>query len=663
MPSTIQLGANLPIVSDWQGTNIFTDLMKQCRGLSAYRDPAEIPADMPVDANGNPLDNFGIVVKSPLREGDAGEYQIRFRGKAIVSALPDIVQVGNQRVEGDWQVADLTLPVEALSTQEGYKEGILMLRFRDLQGEAVRDISLVKKEFIRADGTYPTFHPGWVEHLRRFKVLRFMNWMSYWNPIPVINWSDRPSKNRLTQADTKGFETTMVRGVAAEYIVELANLISCDIWINIPPLATDDYVGGLADFLATNLGTTQKVYTEYGNEIWAVGQFINEATWQGAANLDQAMMEIYAGDRELNYDNRSLFNADNRYIFATRRYARRTKQIGEMFKNRFERNRTGDAVRIRPVYCYQSVNPEATLVEGLDFLERQYGSVANAVWGISPKTGVAEGFINKPKDQITEADVIANMRESLGNIIGGFPVGDQATPVLEQAAALAAWHGVAFAAYEGGIGFVNARQIPGDLAFNMMRNNWAIKDIYDQYLQAWFSYGNDNLLCWFIAGATDWQGANLFQEPDICGLTWTVNEQNTLPIQAIDQALNRDGYETSAGIAVPGSIDTRRHTARPRDWSNSLKNDKIWQSNHQLYLIYAPVGKQYTFQLISERNAARATATEVWINHKRITSVEIPAGNGSHTGATFKTTLRKGMNALKMVYSDGAMGNYQLIVR
>lgn len=655
MPSTINLGANLPVVADWQGTNIFTNLMKQSRGLSSFEDPAEIPANIPLDSNGYPLERFGVVVKSPLRAGDDGEYLLKFKGKAQAGALPAAITVQNQRSEGAWQIADLVIPPMALSTLEGYKEPILMLRFDDLQGEPVQEISLVKKSLLQPDGTFPTFHPVWVEHLRRFKVLRFMNWMSYWLPIPKMDWADRPGKDRLTQADTKDFEVEMVRGVAPEYIVELANILRCDVWLNIPPLSTNDYVTGLARMIKNGLPSTTKVYLEYGNEIWSTGTH-GGATWQGNYNTAEAVQEVERGNSNLKKNGE--IETDHRHLWAMRRYARRTKEIGDIFVGVF-----GSAARnsrIRPVYCYQSVNPDYSLNPGLDFLVAQYGSVAGAIWGIAPKTGVDEGILpDNPKVE----DVLRCMQEGLGALIGGYLLQDSQTPMLEQAAAIAAWHNVAFAVYEGGIGLSRTDQVSTEVTFDMMRNRWEIYEFCYNYLQAWFSYGNENPLCWFIAGATDWGGSPMFNRPDIHGLTWSVLEQNTLPLQALDAILSRGNVEVTAGSSVPGRLDTRRHVERTASWERRLRNDQTWRSNGKLYLLNAPSAKSYSFQLVSERNTDAQTNTEVWINNKKITTVVIPQGVGSHTSTVFKASLRKGMNALKMVYLNGSMGNYSLIVK
>ncbi|MBC7774045.1 MAG: hypothetical protein H7246_01300 [Phycisphaerae bacterium] len=666
MPTTLNLGANLPVAFDW-ATNIFTDLIKQSRDFSSYDDPAEVklPPGFRRDANGHPLDPFGIVVKAPLRTGDDGVYRLRFKGKAIVSALPSVITVQNQPMEGEWQVADLTILPEALHTQPDRKQPILMLRFDDLQGESVRDISLIQKSLIREDGTAPTFHPAWIAHLKRFKVIRFMNWMVNWLPLPEMNWADRPKKEQLTQAGNDAYGVEMVRGVAPEYIVELANELKCDVWVNIPPLATDNYVEGLANLLKAGLPINAKVYVEYGNEIW------NEASWQRNANLRLAQEEIRRGGSNLNSDGET-----DLFVLEMRRYARRTKEIGDIFVRAFgviSRN-----ARVRPVYCYQGVNPQETLMPGLEFLGNQYGSVVKAIWGISPKTGVGEGTIDKPPSEVTAEDLIRYMREELAVIVGGGANWESATPLLEHVAATAAWHNVAFAAYEGGIGIAQINNLNPSVVFDMMTNpetGWQIYSICTQYLQSWFSYGNGNLMCWFLAGITDWGGAaktdslrlleslGWTDESDISGLTWNITEQNTFPIQALDHAIQRGSFEVTAGMFVPGRIDARRHTQREANWESSLRDSASQPSNDKLYLVNAPSAKQFTFQLVSEKNQNLATSTDIWINTVKITTVAIPQGVGNHTSSPFKATLRKGMNALKIHYGEHAKGAYHLEVK
>ena len=57
-------------------------------------------------------------------------------------------------------------------------------------------------------------------------------------------------------------------GVPYEDIIELANESQKDMWINIPALATPDYVQNLAQLIYSNLDPNLNVYVEYSDETW-----------------------------------------------------------------------------------------------------------------------------------------------------------------------------------------------------------------------------------------------------------------------------------------------------------------------------------------------------------------------------------------------------------
>lgn len=649
----VLLGANLPVVYDWQGTNIFSDIIKQSRGFSSYDDPSAAQ-NIATDADGIPLEPFGLVVKAPLSEGDAGVYRLRYKGRVVAEVMSELIQITEVVTDGTWTNAVLNIPPEALAWPAS-GEPALMLRFYASPGGPVSEISLVKQDLIAPDGSFPTFHPIWVEHLRRFKVIRFMNWMSFWLPMPEMDWSDRPRQHAFTQAGNDQFELVTVRGVAPEYIVELSNLLGCDVWINIPPLATDDYIRGLATLLKTGLATTAKVYVEYGNEIWAVGDEV-PACWQGNRNRELAVSEVLAGGSNLMLEGET--ERTHAYAWAIRRYARRTKEAGDIFGSVFKTS--SRKTRIRPVFCYQSVNPAATLDPGLAFLERVYGKVEDCIWGIAPKTGLDEGPITDADRPVTKAWLLEKMKERLQQLIGGYPSVDATTPLIEQGLATAAWHNIAFAGYEGGIGVVSVGASERDMVFDMMQHEWEIYNICYTYLMAWYAYGNDNLLCWFIAGASDWRGKNAGNKPDIHGLSWNITQQNTYPIQALDDILQRNEVPLAVDTMASGNLDTRRHVERNADWSTEIRNNRIWQANGKFYLLNSPTSKQYTCKLVSEMNSNHAVSVEIWVNRVKSAVVLVPNGKGAHTSAVFKIRLRKGANALKLLYAEHASGNYYL---
>ena len=57
-------------------------------------------------------------------------------------------------------------------------------------------------------------------------------------------------------------------GVAFETMIQLANTLNADPWINIPTAADDAFVKQLATLIKTRLKPTLKCYIEYSNENW-----------------------------------------------------------------------------------------------------------------------------------------------------------------------------------------------------------------------------------------------------------------------------------------------------------------------------------------------------------------------------------------------------------
>jgi hypothetical protein len=103
------------------------------------------------------------------------------------------------------------------------------------------------------------FYPPFVNELRKYAVIRYMDWQKT-NHSPVVNWSDRTPENYAIQ--------TRAQGVALEHIIALSNVIGKPPWISVPHRATDDYVRQLATLFKNTLRSDLKVYVEYSNETW-----------------------------------------------------------------------------------------------------------------------------------------------------------------------------------------------------------------------------------------------------------------------------------------------------------------------------------------------------------------------------------------------------------
>jgi hypothetical protein len=97
-------------------------------------------------------------------------------------------------------------------------------------------------------------------------------------------------------------------------------------WINVPHLATDDYVTKLANFLNTNIPQNRIIYIEYSNEVW------NAFFDQGKYAIAQA----------------AALGLSNYHKF----YAMRSLQIFNIFSSVFGNN----SPRLKFVISYQAVS-------------------------------------------------------------------------------------------------------------------------------------------------------------------------------------------------------------------------------------------------------------------------------------------------------------------
>jgi hypothetical protein len=112
---------------------------------------------------------------------------------------------------------------------------------------------------------FSPFTPAFLAELAPFDTLRFMDWMST-NFSTVVDWSDR---RLLSDARQTGGDN----GVSYEYMIELANELHEDMWINLPYLSNDNFNTQLATLIQGSLDPGLQVYVEWSNEIWN-GQFL-----------------------------------------------------------------------------------------------------------------------------------------------------------------------------------------------------------------------------------------------------------------------------------------------------------------------------------------------------------------------------------------------------
>src|SRR5262249_31402848 len=195
----------------------------------------------------------------------------------------------------------------------------------------------------------PGYSPGqeftnaFLQKLQPFSSLRFMQWSSTIDSTQT-NWQDRVPAGYLTYS--------LDEGVAWEAMIELANESHKDMWINVPALATDDYVTQLAQLIHQNLDPGLNVYVEYSNEDW-------NSSWQEYQQIHNASLS------------NPLVTATNQTLAVAQQTAFMTKRIGDISKGVFG----DDAGRVRPILGGFAPYPPYDQAE-LDFLKTNYGNLS-----------------------------------------------------------------------------------------------------------------------------------------------------------------------------------------------------------------------------------------------------------------------------------------------
>ncbi len=164
-----------------------------------------------------------------------------------------------------------------------------------------------------------TWHPEFLASLGGMNHLRMMDWGET-NASPQRDWSDRrlpsfrnqhgilhprsPAEGVVNFTNSEGqpvyFSGNRGTGMAFEHMVRLCNDSNTDLWINVPHLATDDFITKMAQLVRYGsdgempytspqanpvhppLKESLRVYVEFSNEIWSNGDSFPQGNWAEA---------------------------------------------------------------------------------------------------------------------------------------------------------------------------------------------------------------------------------------------------------------------------------------------------------------------------------------------------------------------------------------------
>lgn len=246
------LGINLAEVTYYTREWVFVDAMKQARPWLPTTPGSSSPWDsgqtLSLNDNGYPLLREGQAAHTIMlidTEGayPAGKYVCTYDGDGDIEFAFDakVTQRSDHRIELDVNPTD---------------NGIYLRIDRSNPNNPIRNIKVWMPGF---EGSNDIFHPLYIDRLKPFSVIRFMDWM-HTNTSNVVSWSDRPNDDYYTQGTNDG--------VALEYMIELCNELGADPWFCMPHMADDAYVHSFAKQVKLRLRPDLNVYIEWSNEVW-----------------------------------------------------------------------------------------------------------------------------------------------------------------------------------------------------------------------------------------------------------------------------------------------------------------------------------------------------------------------------------------------------------
>jgi hypothetical protein len=278
-------------------------------------------------------------------------------------------------------------------------------------------------------------------------------------------------------------------------MIELANLIKKDIWINIHISCSEDYVRNLAEMLQNQLDPAINIYVENSNEVWSPTHMTH-----GPYNAAQA------GANGISFD---------------QNYARRCVELSNLFKEIFGAGAINKRIR---VICAGQAHYFGRSTQHLNYISSRFGAPGNFIYALS--IALYFGSVNDwgTPEQITEG-MIVSIDRSIHD-----PARDDYRPAFIQ---LAKTWGLAggCTAYEGGPSDMTGLGADISNLDNIIRANRleAMRDVMVyNYGPGWFDIGG-GVACQF----TIYSGYNRYG-------CWGLTDDYTIPDRNFKMAAMRD---------------------------------------------------------------------------------------------------------------------------
>jgi hypothetical protein len=267
-PANLSMGIGLNGLADWSSQTPFLNIFKQSRDWipqCGEGSPAGCPGfdtqekdRLVLDADGYPKslpaanDNsvkyrrVETIIFSDGNPESPGRYIVMYDGEGTLTyggAKKDeaVSKPGTEVIDISKEAGNVFLGISATNPNN-----------------YVRNIRVIRESQLDAYKAGEVFNPVWLEKIKAFKTVRFMDWMDT-NNSTQKEWSDRPKPEDYSWA---------LDGAPVEIMVALANKLKANPWFNIPHQATDEYITNFAKIVKEKLDPSLIAYVEHSNEVW-----------------------------------------------------------------------------------------------------------------------------------------------------------------------------------------------------------------------------------------------------------------------------------------------------------------------------------------------------------------------------------------------------------
>ncbi|MEM9579897.1 MAG: calcium-binding protein [Pseudomonadota bacterium] len=286
------LAMGLNGIADWSVQHPFLDLMKTARpwvghtndqwgaydaeaiASGGYLNAQGWPVKLPDDARA--LEAF-ILTDQPAEATDlAGRYIVTFEGQGdlTIGGLAKNVRNTGTEISFDYTPGEGLVSIEVSKTDAA---------------DPIRNIRIFREDTRVLVEAGVTFNPAWLARIENLRSLRFMDWMAT-NGSTLSTWDERPTRETYSYVS---------KGVPAEVMIELSNLVGADPWFTMPHMADDGYFQQFAELARDTLRPDLRAYVEYSNEVWnfifpqaVYARDQAQARWGDEAG-DDAWMQFY----------------------------------------------------------------------------------------------------------------------------------------------------------------------------------------------------------------------------------------------------------------------------------------------------------------------------------------------------------------------------------